>query len=319
MNTRTPIYIGCGLICLDAVLVPDGGPPRLFAGGTSLNIAAILAQKGWYSHVVGRIGDDYASRRILHDLDSMNVQTRMIERDADTQTPVYVETIESKGHRFHRQCPDCGADFPSCVPNSDEFTHNLIGSLPETIDAACFERDFTSCFQLARACKDRGALIYVELNRMTCEDDCLHLLELADIFKYARDRCGLLPDDSRRPSVPLEIETLGSDGVRYRVRRGEWKRIPALHADQFIDAAGSGDWVSATLIHHLTPLHRQAQLLDDAGLVENALNSAQNEAVLNGKFYGARGRLYEGRTFQQANSYCPCCLNQSTSYTAKSG
>lgn len=298
--------VGSGLLCLDVVYPPEQVTPFLFAGGSSLNAAAILSDWGWNAALVGRIGNDRAAQYLLRDLDSFQLDTSGILLDASINTPIYSQTFAENGHRFQRKCLQCGAPSPMVQPLDPEAMQKQIEKLPHSIQVAIIERDDLASVLLAKACKERGALVYVELNRMSNEEQCVELISHAHIYKYARDRCGLLPAQDATPRVALEIETQGKDGLRYRISDREWRHAPPLTGVCFTDAAGSGDWVSATLIDQIA--RRGAETIEDELLrIDAILAQAQAEAAENGKYIGARGRLYQARPIIQANNSCPVC------------
>ena len=103
--------VGSGLLCLDVVYPPEQVTPFLFAGGSSLNAAAILSDWGWNAALVGRIGNDRAAQYLLRDLDSFQLDTSGILLDASINTPIYSQTFAENGHRFQRKCLQCDAAF----------------------------------------------------------------------------------------------------------------------------------------------------------------------------------------------------------------
>ncbi|MBZ0254931.1 hypothetical protein K8I31_02645, partial [bacterium] len=231
-----------------------------------------------------------------------------IVKDGAVDTPIYSETFDENGHCFQRQCLQCDAPSPEVKALDDAAMQAAIQQLPDAVEAVVIERDFPSALQLAKTCRQRGALIYVELNRMSDEDRCLELISLAHIYKYARDRCGMLPAQDATPSVPLEIETMGGKGLRYRCNGGGWRCVPATVDVRFVDAAGSGDWVSAMILNHVA--RNGASGFDLSASFEMILAQAQAEAAENGKYIGARGRLYSQRTIQKGLDFCPACGNE---------
>lgn len=306
MIHERPVIAATGLICLDIVHASAAGEaPLLFAGGSALNAPVILSTMGWQALIAGRIGSDRAQQHIFDDLSRFNVSTSFIDCDPAVHTPVYFQTFDESGHRFQRQCLDCGGESPSYVPHDDQAMRELTERLPDRIDAVIIERDSPAALRFARACKQRGALVYVELNRMSDEPRCIELIGLADVYKYARDRCGMLPDDYPHPA--LEIETMGKDGLRYRRRDEAWKAIPPLQANGIIDAAGSGDWVTATLLNELG--HGGCGKLTDAlkQPLDTLFENAQHTAIANARYIGARGRLYEGSEKLRGDDACPFC------------
>ncbi|MDP8244603.1 MAG: PfkB family carbohydrate kinase [Candidatus Hinthialibacter antarcticus] len=305
-----PLIVGTGLFCLDIVYPPGDAIPSLYAGGSSLNVACILSELGWDAKLIGRIGDDQAAQYLLSDLDSFQIDASSIVLDAETNTPMYSETFNDAGHQFQRKCLQCGAPSPEVKALDGATMEKAIEHLPGSIQTAVIERDGPGSIALAKASKQRGALVYVELNRMNSEAECLELVSYAHVYKYARDRCGMLPAQDRTPYVPLEIETQGKDGLRYRCFNGEWRHVAPLENTRFVDAAGSGDWVSASVIHQIARDGAE-NFESKLAQIETILAQAQAEAAENGKYIGARGRLYQSRRVQQANDSCPACGGRS--------
>ena len=99
--------------------------------------------------------------------------------------------------------------------------------------------------------------------------------------------------DSLGMNIPLEIETMGDVGLRYKARflkHSKWKKLPGIPAANLIDAAGSGDWLSAGLAHMLHNIESLEHLTTER--LEYALNFGQALASLNCGYAGARGMMY---------------------------
>jgi fructokinase len=95
----------------------------------------------------------------------------------------------------------------------------------------------------------------------------------------------------------LEIETLGDEGLRYRLLQGRgsagrWKELRPYPINGFKDAAGAGDWCTAGLLHSLGR-HGAAGLTNmSPAVVEDALNLGQALAALKCRYEGPRGIMY---------------------------
>jgi len=72
----------------------------------------------------------------------------------------------------------------------------------------------------------------------------------------------------------------------------KWRHINTFEADNLIDAAGAGDWLTAFLIHKLGRSglkgFQAARTLD----IEEAIRYGQAAAVWNCRYVGARGGMY---------------------------
>jgi len=80
-------------------------------------------------------------------------------------------------------------------------------------------------------------------------EECLNV---ADIIKFSVERIKNYASLYPTQRVPLEIETLGKEGLRYRfnhkLNSNEWTLVQGYKISYVVDSAGSGDWFSAGLI-----------------------------------------------------------------------
>jgi len=96
----------------------------------------------------------------------------------------------------------------------------------------------------------------------------------------------------------LEIQTRGSDGLRYRritddgVER-KWTDIAAIPTNAVRDTSGAGDWCSAGIIHHLGAKGVEGLRSATNEDIRRAIRLGQAMAAWNCKFEGARGGMYE--------------------------
>jgi fructokinase len=122
-------------------------------------------------------------------------------------------------------------------------------------------------------------------------------LELAHILKYADERIAELAGASRSGNLLLEVQTCGSDGLRFRTPRRNtskvWRSLEAVKVDAVVDSCGSGDWCTAGLLTRLAT--NGAAGLREATLpeIKDALVYGQELAAWNCQFEGARGGMYD--------------------------
>lgn len=302
-DARQHCCIGTGFIVLD-VIRNSVGPTiteKRFAGGSCGNVLAILSYLGWYSSAIGRIGDDDAGRTLCADLRQWGVLTDLLLVEGGKGTPVIVQEnfVDSKGlyrHRFSRACPVCGADFPAYRPLRRADVAAIAGSLPEH-SVFYFDRVAPGTLELAQQSRSKGALVVFEPSGVKDEKLFNRCLEAAHIVKSASDRLQGAHHLIAATCVPLEIVTLGSNGLKVRHRSGRrvsaWKHLPAFAAQEFRDAAGAGDWTTSGFLHAL--LNEDSSIEDKVEDFERVINSlvqGQALAALNCGFEGARGLMY---------------------------
>jgi fructokinase len=270
------------------------------AGGSCGNVLAILSYFGIRASAVGRIGKDPAGRELLADLRRARVNVGLLEAEEGYGTPIVIQETwcDARGmphHRFSRACPLCGATLPGFRPLLNAEISELVSRLPSH-DILFFDRVAPGTLALARSSRGKNALIVFEPSGIKDERLFVECLRNADIFKYSRERLSDLSRFLRQARPPVEIQTLGKDGLRFRTYRSgrlsKWHRLRAFPAPSFRDSAGSGDWCTAGLLVHLVGLSESTVQLPDLASIADGLRFGQAIAALNCSYDGARGLMY---------------------------
>lgn len=301
-ETHKQSCVGTGFIVLDVIRNSVGttATEKRLAGGSCGNVLAILAYFGWTATAIGRIGDDHVGRELLADLSKWRVNTKLLQVEAGRGTPIIIQEnyVDARGrprHRFSRACPVCGATLPAYRPLLSSEARTIATTLP-THSVFYFDRVAPGTLELAQHSRARGALVVFEPSGIKDERLFLECLKTAHIVKYANDRIEGVHELVTKAKVPVEIETLGADGLRLRVRTkgraGAWKELPAFSSPELRDASGAGDWTTAGIIRSL--MHRRApasEVVADIDAVVRATLQGQALAALNCAFEGARGLM----------------------------
>ncbi len=295
-----PVCIGTGLVALDVII--NGNPkasPRLFAGGSCGNILTILSYLGWKSYPIANLADDIPAREVLKDMKRWKVNTGLISRNGSGRTPIIVEKLGTNPrgipwHRFEWVCPTCGSWLPKHKPVPAQSVAKIAKKMPKA-NVFYFDRVSQSSVDLAKVSRGRGSLIVFEPSRISDEEVFLKCLKIAHIVKYSYEKLADAQQLTQKICVPLEIQTLGEEGLRYRVgdsNNRKWKGMPAFTAKKLKDAAGAGDWCSAGIIHLLRNVRRKSIGKTDLKVIDRALSFGQALASLNCYYEGARGSMY---------------------------
>ncbi len=288
---NSPICSGSGLLALDIVLSERTTDTRFWAGGSCGNVLTILSYLGWNSYPIARIGGDPAGDRILEDLRRWKVKTNFIEQDGSIESPIIIERIrikEKPRHVFEMKCPECGNVLPRRKPVLLNSVKNILMRIPRS-NVFYFDRVSPSIIALARHFRSVGALIVFEPN--TFREDKLfeESLKLAHIVKHCYKQNAHYLDSS----IPIEIQTMGENGLRYRSSLWEesmdWSYLKPYPVGELVDAAGAGDWCTAGIIH---VLGQNSINSISRKRLETALNLGQCLAAINCHFEGARGSMY---------------------------
>jgi len=297
-----PVCLGTGLVALDIVINSDADSnPRMWAGGSCGNVLTILAFLGWESYPIARPGVDPAAGELIADIEKWKVKTTFVCKSRFGSTPIIVHKIgaDYKGvpwHRFEWTCPQCGSWLPRYRPvplkDIERKSKGLDDLSPQVF---YFDRSSPAALELAKRTKETGTLVFFEPSGVGSRKVFSKCLEIADIVKYSHERMGHVQELTGKAAIQLEIETLGSEGARYKLSNGRgtprWKDVKAYPVIQFKDSAGSGDWCSAGIIHLLSRSGVKAKVLTEKE-VEDVLAFAQALAALNCSYEGARGLMY---------------------------
>ncbi len=271
-------YVALDVVCHDASV-------RQVAGGTAANVAANLAFLGWESSLVARIGADTPGRRVAHDLEMAGVKCMGQFHDAAVETPVVVHRVTPPDHEFAFKCPSCERRSPRFkAVDGEELDANgvIVAAKPPNVVFA--DRMSGYALELFERYGD-GSLRVVEPSARGTEALAGRMAEHADVLKWSHELNGELHGVmfESRPGQ-LQIETLGAEGLRFRVGNDEWAHIAAPAVDP-VDTAGAGDWLTAGFLDTLPSLDLRKL---SAAQVHAALDAAQGLAALSCLYVGAR-------------------------------
>lgn len=283
---------GAGLVAMDIVATDHGN----FAatGGSCGNVMTILAWFGWTATPVARLGEDVAGMFVRDELQEARVDTHHLGPEAGVSTPIVIQRFVTANdgtqtHRFSLTCPECGAWLPRYRPITLRQADELRQSAQQP-KAFYFDRVSPGALRLAHVARDRGALVMFEPASIGDEKKFQQAVDLCHVLKYSHDRLGHVPDLAIAARPKLIVETHGKLGLRFRWRN-HWTRLESFDVDGLVDAAGSGDWCSAALIHKigsqgaagLSTLRKEALIA--------AVRTGQALASINCRYYGARGAM----------------------------
>jgi sugar/nucleoside kinase (ribokinase family) len=302
-SDEAPLAVGTGLLALDDVRIDgDGRPPRRWAGGTCGNVLLVLSYLGWRAAPVARLQPGAAADMVLEDIERWGVSAQFITLGADGSTPVIVHWI-GRGpsgepyHTFSWRCPTRGNRLPGYKPVLASAAQALASRLGSP-QVFFFDRVSRGALLLAAEAATRGAAIVFEPSMVGHPGLFREAWEIADVIKFSHERLRDLPRECESIGGPrLVIETLGSEGLRYRSglpgspTRGWW-RSAALAAEEVKDTAGAGDWCTAGIVHKLLSGGAAALAGVTSPQLRDAIRYGQALAAWTCGFEGARGGMY---------------------------
>ena len=297
-----PKVVGAGLIALDFVIGSDAEAPiRHWAGGTCGNVLSILAYLNWDAYPIARMNGDVASQHVCADMERWGVHLDWIDCAPTTHSPIVVHRIQRdkdgrSAHRFSWMCPNCGECLPAFKPITVDAVEQIKPTLVGT-SAFFFDRLSRGTLMLAAEAAAGGAVVVFEPSGRGNAKLLAEALRVSHVVKYAGDRLSSLPGMMEDGCATLlEIQTLGTQGLRYRHRLGRgtsnWIHLKSVAAPRVVDACGSGDWCTAGLISKAAVAGWEGLRCSGAQGVRSALQYGQALAAWNCGFEGARGGMY---------------------------
>ena len=271
--------LAAGYVSLD--IVTFEGRRWHAAGGSAANVAAIFAFLEWKASVAVDVGNDLAGREILRDLASSNVSLHLARSRDGMVTPRLIHEINSDGHAYRFQCPDCGQRFPFSRPLGINRARELLCS-EETPDVYYFDRANAATLLLAEEFRSAGSTVVYEPSRPIGPVLAERALDAATVVKRSNDRYSGL-NKLRPRKNQVWIVTAGSEGAMFRIGNGAWHHSNP-YSCPVVDAGGAGDWTTVGLIHTLNLEDRPT-----VGSIRVALRSGQALAALSCGAPGARG------------------------------
>ena len=306
---------GAGLIAMDVIDLESS--EFAAAGGSCGNVMAILSWFGWAATPVARLGSDAAAERIRTELDELNVDANYLSRESNVDTPIIIQRFatDKDGHRVHRfslTCPECGAWLPRHRPITLKQA-NVLSTSAHRPKAYFFDRVSPGSIQLAKTAREKGALVVFEPASVGDEKKFQRAVDLCHVLKYSQNQLGHLPDLAVTQSPKLVVETLGQDGLHFRWRNC-WTHLEAVKTNNLIDAAGSGDWCTAALIHRIGRQGAAGFNKLRKDVLVTALRTGQALASINCQYYGARGAMIV-LTLRQINQHLKKLYDRQYEYT----
>ena len=216
-----------GLVALDIILEKNtDSKPLLYAGGSCGNVLSILSYLGYETYPIARLANNKATNELLNDFKYFGVKTDLIFKDNDGSTPIIIQrNSNSKDglpiHRFEFRNPENGKYLPSFKPVLAK-TIDYFYNKKSKCDFFYLDRISRSSIEMAKLYKKNGAIVIFEPSSLKIENLKVinELTAFIDVIKFSSDRIPLYKTMFKDSKIPLEIETLGKDGINYRINIG---------------------------------------------------------------------------------------------------
>ena len=298
--------VGSGNYNLDTIVVreyPDGPAGKRFTervvseeiGGTCGNVMCLLSNFGLETFPQACFDDSPEGLKMTAELQRYDCDTRFVTNTPDGGTTLLRVT--------HKRNPDGSPKIGvrAGSPGGSRFPKRKFlrarDQAPAFVDAltAQFIPDFyffdapaAGHRYIARALRALGTTVYFEPDTVATNAD-LECVALSDIIKFSDEN---VPDTAFADGYgdKLFIQTLGKDGLRYKLCDGAWKALPGIPNDNVVDTEGAGDWTTAAIIYGIVQSGKPFTELTEEDLV-HILTEAQRFASEKVSHLGSKANI----------------------------
>lgn len=276
---------GTGFTVLDRILL-DGTHLRDSLGGSCGNVLLTLAMLGRSVAPILSLGDDEVGRRLARDFARAGADVGCVRLRPNERSPVLIHEIESATGEHSFRWPEGDVGSGRYVPIN---AADLDASRSVIARGAVFYADRLSgtVLDAMRIAWESGAIIFYEPSDMPDEGMLRQALAMASLLKCSADRLGTRLADL--PFDGVRILTKGAEGLSID-DGSETISCPAVEVVRVLDACGSGDLVSVSVIDHLLKGRRDGGRLRSKGILDG-IRAGQKLASENCRYPGARGLL----------------------------
>ena len=297
--------IGSGIYMLDIIVKRDYPEwPRLRpftdrtvieeVGGTCGNVMCILSWMGWKTMPEASLDDSPDGYKMTSDLARYGCDCRYV-----TNTPTGGTTLLWCTHKrnpdgspaitFRASSPG-GSRFPKrhFLRARDEAPAFLEG-LEEVPGVYFFDDPAAGHRLIASVLQGRGSLVYFEPSRIETKAD-LEAVAVSNIVKFSGENISDTTFTNRFYDK-LFIQTLGANGVRFKLRSGNWIQLDPVPCRNVVDWEGAGDWMTSALLTQLASNDTVFDNLDEEEVIK-ALEAAQGIAARSVCYLSSKGMIH---------------------------
>ncbi|MBR1435407.1 MAG: hypothetical protein IJ584_09890 [Bacteroidales bacterium] len=298
--------IGSGIYMLDKIVkrsYPEWPKMRPFTeesvieevGGTCGNVMCILSWLGWDAMPQVCLDESEEGFKMKSDLISYGCDPRFVTNSPDGGTTILRCT--------HKKNPDGSpsVSFRAGSPGGSRFPKRhflrvkdeapaFLGKLEEAPGVYFFDDPAAGHRLIAKELREKGSLVYFEPSKISTNAD-MDAVKVSDIVKFSGEN---VPDCSFTEVFDdkLFIQTLGADGLRFRLRQGDWVSVQPVHCDNVVDWEGAGDWTTSAFLTRIASLDMPFTEMKEEDIKE-ALQVAQIVAAQSVCFLSSKGMIRE--------------------------
>ena len=293
---------------------------KMEIGNTCGNVMTMLPYLGVKTFPVAMFDMSPQGYRMKRDLKGYGADVRFVSNTLDGGTTILrcVHKLDKDGKpTMGHKGSAAGKPWsgPSARQNK-KFLNSQNGEVEALLDSMdfipdvfFFDEDKAAHRILAERLREKGTLVYYEgdskwgrkedeKQRRSLFRSFLRCVEASDVVKMSGEHVQDLSFADAYQDK-LFIQTLGADGLRFKLGGGEWIKLDPIMNPDYVDYEGAGDWTSSTLIAALCSknLLKVQDMTEEA--VKEVLTMAQTMASYSVGFYGSKGLIHADERFKK--------------------
>ena len=332
-ETVGKICVGTGNFSLDVITqreYPEGFVPgkrnkfeekilTMEIGNTCGNVMTMLPYLGVKSFPVAFFDVSPHGYRMTRDMKAYGADVRFVSNSGTKGTTILRCTHKLDDHGNHVLAHKGSSGGHPWTGLSARPSRRYLSSQEGEVDALLDKMDFTpdvfffDIIQaghriLAEKLREKGSLIYMEgdsywnrpgneKTRLSEYRAFLRCVNVSDVIKMSEE---LIKDVSFADNYTdkLFIQTMGSDGLRFKLGGGKWIKLNPIMNPDYKDYEGAGDWTSSTLIAAFCAkgMLKVKDMTEEA--VKEVLMMAQQIASYSVGFVGSKGLIHADEEFK---------------------
>ena len=289
-------------------------------GNTCGNVMTMLPYLGVKTFPVAKLDVSPQGYQLKRDMKAYGADVRFVSNTTGGGTTLLRCTyklddagnpkVSFKGSSAGGTCagPTARANRKYLTSKGDEVDR-LVDSMNFTPDVFFYDVTGAGHRIMAEKLRAKGTLVYFECDsdghtikdektRKAAYNAFRRCVEASDIIKMSGEH---IQDLSFADAYPdkLFIQTLGADGLRFKLGKGKWINLDPVDNPDFKDYEGAGDWTSSTLIAALFGMNmlRVKDMTEE--FVTKALTMAQTVASYSVGFVGSKGMIHADEHFKK--------------------
>lgn len=264
-------------------------------GGTCGNVSCMLPYLGMTTYPIAHFDLSAEGLQLKRDLERYGADTRFVQNSAAGGTTLLTCTHKrdqkTGEHVITYRATSPGSMFPrrKALRGRDEAPA-FLAALDFPPDVFFFDSPDSGYRVIAEGLRAKGTLVYFEPESDKEQRKFLDAVEKSDIVKFSGEKvidrsfCDKYTDK-------LFIQTLGKDGLLFKLCGGDWQKVESVPNDNIVDWEGAGDWTTSQFIASLCSrgLKSLGKLTEEN--VRECLNEAVRTASRSVSFMSSKGMI----------------------------